>query len=166
MPDEPAVRVQHWALATVIWQHGSNEVFDLLEVRYDLVVPPDTEFPRWVSRLDMFLRVFAEDAGPTRYRVRVFHQTWSGRWDLRKDYDHPRQVLPLPVAGEATYSGPVRLANVSLGGTGVHAIVLFLRPDDDSEIDDPAPWNPDPTPWEPDEPGWTFGAVEYIYVVR
>lgn len=167
MSDEPAVRVQHWALATVIRRHGFQEVFDLLEVRYELVVPPDTEFPRLIHRLDMFLRVFATDAGPTRFRVLVHHEVRPGRWQLRNDFDDPRHVLDLPAAGTVVHSRSVRLPNVMLGGIGTHAISLYLRPDDDPAADDEwPPWNPDPLPWDPDEDGWRFAAVEFLYVVR
>lgn len=167
MSDEPAVRVQHWALATLIRRHGTREVFDLLEVGYELVVPPDTEFPRTIYRLDMFLRVFATDAGPTRFRVRVHHEARPGRWQLRNDFDDPRQVLDLPAVGPIVHSRSVRLPNVMLGGTGTHAISLYLRPDDDPAADDEwAPWNPDPLPWDPDEDGWRYAAVEFLYVVR
>ena len=133
----------------------------------ELVVPPDTEFPRTIYRLDMFLRVFATDAGPTRFRVRVHHEARPGRWQLRNDFDDPRQVLDLPAVGPIVHSRSVRLPNVMLGGTGTHAISLYLRPDDDPAADDEwAPWNPDPLPWDPDEDGWRYAAVEFLYVVR
>ncbi len=148
---QPGIQVQHWALTTLIRSHGSREVFDLYEVSYELTVPADTEFPRTVPRVDMFLRVFATDAGLTRLRV--------------GEYDDPRHVLALPDPGEVVHSRSFRMPNVSLGGVGSHAVALFARPLADAP-DDTIPWNPNATPWDPDEPGWEFAAVEFFYVVR
>jgi hypothetical protein len=164
---QPGIHVQHWALATLIRSHGNREAFDLFEVSYELTVLADTEFPRRVARMDMFLRVYAADAGQTELRIGVYHEHRSGRWQFRNEYTGPRLVLALPDPGEVVHSRSVRLPNVSLGGVGLHAVALFSRPQADDEGDDePPPWNSDATPWDPDESGRTFAAVEYFYVVR
>lgn len=164
---QPGIQVQHWALTTLARSYGGREAFDLFEVAYELTVPADTEFPRTIPRLDMFLRVFATDAGPTRLRVRVYHEPRPGRWQLRSEYGDPRHVMALPDPGEVVHSRSFRMPNVSLGGVGLHAVALFTRPvGDEPDGDDPPAWNVDATPWDPDEYGWEFAAVEYFYVVR
>lgn len=50
---QPVIQVQNWMPMTLSRSHGSREVFDL----YELTVPADTEVPRVVTRLDMFLRL-------------------------------------------------------------------------------------------------------------
>ena len=65
------IDVQHGVLTALTRQHGTRPVFDLLEVGYEYSVPSDTEFPRTVPRFDLFLRVIARSAGPTRIRIRV-----------------------------------------------------------------------------------------------
>jgi hypothetical protein len=136
------IRVRHCVLTTLIRQHGSRPVFDLLEVSYEHEVPPDTEFPKVVPKFDLFLRVVADSAGPTRVRIRVHH--WSrGRWSLVNEFGSNR--LPLPTNGTVVHSRSFRLPNVRLTGIGLYAVVVYLRPA---------------------RQPWGRGAVEYFQVVR
>lgn len=140
-----SVAVQHCVLATLARQHASRPVFDLLEVSYEVSVPPDTEFPRIVARFDLFLRVVAKRAGPTRLRIRVRRRIRRGSWDLVNDFFSPNTRLPFPKNRTVVFSQPVRLPNVKLTGTGLYAIQVYFR--------------------FPKQ-NWELGAVEYFRVVR
>lgn len=140
-----AVQVQHCVLATVVTRHGTRPVFDLLEVGYEYAVPPDTEFPKYVPKFDLFLRVAARSAGPTPIRIRVSRRRRRRVWELVNDFHSPNKVVPFPVNRTVVLSDTLRLANVKLTGTGLYAVRVFFRP-----------------------PGsrWQLGAVEYFRVVR
>lgn len=122
------IAVQHCVLATIARQHATRPVFDLLEVAYEVSVPPDTEFPRIVARFDLFLRVFARGAGPTRLRIRVRRRVRRGVWDLVNDFYSPNTRLPLPANRTVVFSQPIRLPNVKLTGVGLYAISVHFRP--------------------------------------
>jgi hypothetical protein len=138
------IDVLHCILATLVRQHGSRSVFDLLEVTYEVTVPPDTEFPKLIAKFDVFLRLVGRSAGPTRFRIRVHRRVSRGVWELVNDF-RPHRRLPFPSGRTAVLSQPVRLQNVKLTGTGLYAIRVFFRP---------AKWK------------WELGAVEYFRVVR
>ena len=140
-----SVAVQHCGLAALARQHGSLPVFDLLEVAFEVSVPPDTEFPRVVPRFDLFLRVVARRAGPTRLRIRVRRRVRRGVWDLVNDFYSPATRLPFPSNRTVVFSQPVRLPNVKLTGVGLYAVGVFFRPRGQR---------------------WSLGAVEYFRVVR
>jgi hypothetical protein len=141
--NRPSIAVQHCVLTTLTRQHGSRPVFDLLEVSYEHEVSPDTEFPKVVPKFDLFLRVIADSAGPTRLRVRVYHWRRYG-WDRVNEYT-PGNRLAFPTHGTLVASFPFRLPNVKLTGTGLYAVVVYLRPA---------------------RQPWGRGAVEYFQVVR
>src|SRR5690349_21748693 len=106
------IRVRHCVLTTLARRHGSRPVFDLLEVRYDHEVPSNVEFPRIVPQFDLFLRVFANSAGPTRLRVRVYRR-WNRRWDRVNEYTANRP-LPFPRHGPSVFDYPFRMPYVNL----------------------------------------------------
>ena len=145
MKSSGIIAVQHCVLAALARQHASRPVFDLLEVAYEVSVPPDTEFPRVVARFDLFLRVVARRAGSTRLRVRVRRRVRRGLWELVNDYYAPNTRLPFPSNRTVVFSQPIRLPNVKLTGAGLYAITVYFRP-----------------------PGrrWGLGAIEYFRVVR
>jgi hypothetical protein len=162
------VLVQHAILTRLVRQHSDRSVFDLLEVSYDYAVPADTEFPREVPQLDLFLRLIATDAGPTQLQVRLYHVNPRGELDLRKGWFDATRPLPFPEVGRVCLDRTFRLINVSLGGPGLHAIAVYFRPVPDAsaaESGEPE-WNPDEDETVYDIPGWQTGAVEYFNVVR
>jgi hypothetical protein len=138
------IDVQHAVLTTLVRQHAAHPVFDLLEVRYDVTVPADTEFPRTIPKFDFYLRIVARAAGPTRLRIRVRRRNHQGTWERVNEYV-PNRPLPFPRDRTVVHSQPVRLPHVKLTGTGLYAIKVYFRP-----------------------PGerWSVGAVEYFRVVR
>ena len=166
MSRQSDVEVQHWVRAALVQQVTAQTSYNLFEVAVDYTVPADTEFPKIVPYLDMFIRVVGRSAGETRVMIRVHHEHRPGRWTLRNDFEQPRHQLPLPPDQTVFLSRPVRLANVSLGGTGLYAVSVYFRPVIEPEESDGFYWDRDETPWDPDEPEWAFGAVEYFRVRR
>lgn len=122
------VDVQHCLLATTAKRHGTHPVFDLLEVRYEQAVPPDTEFPKFIAKFDLFLRVVGRSAGPTRLRIRVSRRLRRGVWELVNDFHDPSQRLPLPRSRTVVASDSFRLPNVKLTGMGLYAVRVYFRP--------------------------------------
>ena len=122
------IAVQHCVLATLARQHASRPVFDLLEVAYEVSVPPDTEFPRIVARFDLFLRIVARRAGATELRIRVRRRVRRGEWELVNDFYSPGAGFPFPANGTVVFSQPIRLPNVKLTGEGLYAICVYFRP--------------------------------------
>jgi hypothetical protein len=55
------LRVQHCLVNQTTRQYGQNPTSDLLGVDYFHTVPPDTEFPRTVGKLELFVRFFGTD---------------------------------------------------------------------------------------------------------
>lgn len=166
MSRQADVEVQHWMRAAVVQQVTGQQAHNLFEVAIDYTVPADTEFPRIVPFLDMFIRVVGRCAGETRVRIRIHHEVRPGRWALRNDYEQVRHRLPLPPDRIVFYDRLIRLPNVSLDGTGLYAVSVYFRPVDEHEELDGFYWDRDETPWDPDEPEWEFGAVEYFRVRR
>jgi hypothetical protein len=139
------IAVQHCILATVTKRHGTRPVFDLLEVAYEYTVPADTEFPKFVSKLDLFLRVLARSAGPTQLRIRVYRRRRRRQWERVNDFFSPNRVLSFPRNRTVVLSDSFRLPNVKLTGTGLYAVRVFFRPP---------------------RSRWQLGAAEYFRVVR
>jgi hypothetical protein len=139
------IDVQHGILTTLTRQHGSRPVFDLLEVAYEYTVPPDTEFPKIVPRFDLFLRIIALSAGPTRIRIRIHRQVRRGAWELVNDFHNPACRLSFPLDRTVVLSQPFRLPNVHLTGTGLYSVRVYFRP---------AKWH------------WELGTIEYFRIAR
>lgn len=52
------IAVHHFVANLTTRQYGPHPMSDLLGVDYILEVPPDTEFPRWLPRMDVFARFY------------------------------------------------------------------------------------------------------------
>lgn len=139
------IDVQHCVLTTLARRHGNRPVFDLLEVAYEYAVPADTEFPKYVPKFDLFLRVVARSAGPTGIRVRVRRRRGRNRWELLHDYFSPNRRLPFPPNQTVVLSDSIRLPNVRLTDTGLYAVQVYFCPR---------------------RSRWALGAIEYFRVVR
>jgi len=63
------LRVLKCLLAQVVRQYGPRLTSDLLGVDYFYTVPADTEFPRRLGQLELFVRFWGD--GPFTGRVRV-----------------------------------------------------------------------------------------------
>jgi hypothetical protein len=55
-------------------QYGPHPTSDLLAVDYIHEVPPDTEFPRWLPRMDVFTRFYLTRARPVEFVIQI---RWS-----------------------------------------------------------------------------------------
>lgn len=159
----PKLEVQHWLRTAYIRQIGTRHIFNLHEVSGDYEIPGELEFPRIVSRWDMFLRVVS--SGPVRaeMRVRIHRQRRSGQWILMNDYRSASAPLTASERGFAFYDRAVPLAQVRLEGPGFYSISLYFGYDDSADH----PFDrAEEMPWDPEEPEWEFAAVEYVRVVR
>ncbi|MFO0811270.1 MAG: hypothetical protein U0746_21790 [Gemmataceae bacterium] len=152
-----SVRVPHCVLARLVKKDGTHPGYDFFGVCYMRTVPSDTEFPRVVSDLHLFLRFFVENAGPTAIRFRVW---WcpQGRdrrllTDLRPQ--GPLGQIDFPASGHDYLDIAFRLPPVQLEGLGVHAIEAYCRPGRPRRG----------LPWQRKR-GWNLVAVEYFAVER
>lgn len=67
----PRPDVQLCVLCHTARRYGPHPTWDLLGVDYTHTVPPDAEFPRYLPRLDLFVRFLVANLGPTDIAVRV-----------------------------------------------------------------------------------------------
>ena len=112
------VAVHHFVVADYVRPHGPTwRTSDLLGVSHWREVPPDTEFPRTVARMQIFARFYLSRARPTEFRVRVW---WldhpSGEPELIGDYG-PYLVPFTPDVTARDYS--FNLHNIQLQGMGL-----------------------------------------------
>lgn len=118
------VSVQHLVLNRLTRRYGQRFTSDLLGVEYVVEVPPDTEFPKSITQLDVFFRLVVKKTSSIRTRLRV-------RWldpPLGKAVDvyfTPRRSVP--VIPNSVLDGGIRLSHLSLPGTGRYAIDFRYR---------------------------------------
>jgi hypothetical protein len=117
------IAVHHFVTNLTTRQFGPHPTSDLLGVDYVYEVPPDTEFPRALARVDLFTRFYLWSAQPCEFFVRVWWldapRKRSGR--LAGEYG-PFFVNFDPSAGVLDHV--FRLVNVRLPGTGRYAVRL------------------------------------------
>jgi|GEM_PF-4510416 hypothetical protein len=116
--------VHHFVANLTTRQYGPHPTSDLLGVDFIHEVPPDTEFPRWFARADVFTRFYLTGAEPCEFFVRVW---WLGHprkknGQLAGEFG-PFRVNFNPTAG--AHDHVFRLINVRLPGTGVYAVRLI-----------------------------------------
>ncbi len=111
--------VHYCVLNTLTRRYGPTQTSDLLGVEYRYRVPPDTEFPRLISSIDLFTRFYLVGVGPTEIAVFVVRLDEDGR-DLER-VGRFRKVLPFDPADEVR-DFVFRLARINLTGTGVYAV--------------------------------------------
>jgi hypothetical protein len=119
------VMVHHCVMNTTTRQYGPRRMSDLLGVNYWHHVPPDTEFPYDLGRVDLFTRFYVTGASPTEFFVRVW---WldapRGKPELAGHFG-PFRVDFRP--DESVRDHPFRIYNVRVNGVGRHAIRLLRR---------------------------------------
>lgn len=111
-------------LNRVTRQYGSCPTSDLLGVCYRYAVPPDTEFPHEVARLDLFVRFQPYRLGPTRVRVRIVRLDPDGS-DMERVSAYSFVVPFAPT--DAVRDHVFRLVSIRLPGPGVYAVRVGRR---------------------------------------
>ena len=111
-------------LAEVARRYGPRRTTDLLRVEYLKMVPPDTEFLRYFSYLDLYVRFGVVGGRPARMAVRVRRMRPDGTpWD-----ETCRFSFVVPFTPTETYREHVfRLPNVRLTGEEKYAFQLYRR---------------------------------------
>lgn len=121
------VSVHHFVLTEVTKPHSPSwRVSDLFGVSHWRDVPPDTEFPRTIARMQLFTRFYLQRARPTEFWLRVAWFRRHGEEPAELDTFGPYVV---PFARDAVardYS--FNLHYVRLQGVGLHRIELLREP--------------------------------------
>jgi hypothetical protein len=118
------VSVHHFVANLTTRRYGPGQrTSDLLVVDYWHDVPPDTEFPHSIARMDLFTRFYLDQARPAVFRVQV---TWldhpGGAPEVIGDYG------PFPVdfrSDESVRDVAFRLPMIQLQGAGRHSVELL-----------------------------------------
>lgn len=100
-------------------RYGPEPMSDLLGVGYTYTAPPDTEFPRIIPRLDLFVRFLVAGVGPTAVQVRVYRLDPDGSLLERvNQYQFTIPFTPTDRVREHVF----RLPNIRIKGTGLYAV--------------------------------------------
>jgi hypothetical protein len=116
------VHVHHFVANLTTRQYGRHPTSDLLGVDYTYDVPPDTEFPKEIGRIDLFTRFYLEQPTATTFFVLV-------RWMDSPD-GIPRRVArfgPYRVSFQPTdvvRDHIFRIPHFLVPGVGRYAILL------------------------------------------
>lgn len=130
-------------------QYGSHPTSDLLGVDYFYTVPADTEFPRMLGKLELFVRFFGTDLRPCRVLVTMKHMTPAGA-SGRLIYKKWFPVTPVGRPGFVVIDRAYKLQTILLPGVGVYVIRVLRRVR---------------RPWKV-KLDWQRLAIEYVAVVR
>lgn len=123
----PRYRVQLCVLSSSASRYGPYPAYNLLGVEYFRSYLPDTEFPRTISQVSLFVRLFLEPPNPTD-PFNVVIQVWR----LKPDGADREQVnnftFPVQVDRDAAaHSHAFRLRNVHIPGEGQYAVRVCRR---------------------------------------
>jgi hypothetical protein len=119
------VAVHHFVANLTTRQYGPHPTSDLLGVDYVHSVPADTEFPRWLAKVDLFTRFYLTAAKPTEFLIRVsWRDAPSSRQPCRRTYG-PFTILFAPT--DVVHDHAFRLVNVQLDGPGRYDVFLYHR---------------------------------------
>lgn len=117
------VAVHHFVANLTTRQYGAHPTSDLLGVDYVHDVPADTEFPRWLPKLDVFTRFYLRNAAPVEFYIRVWWLDHPRRRKGQMTGEHgPFRVDFQP--GELVHDHVFRLVNLHLPGVGRYALRL------------------------------------------
>src|SRR5690349_9309636 len=106
-------------------QSGPHPTSDLLGVDYIYEVPADTEFPRWLVRVDLFTRFYLRRARPTQFLIRVI---WRDAPTSRQPCARHYGPFAIPFQpADVVHDHAFRLVNVQLDGAGWYDVVLYRR---------------------------------------
>ena len=120
------LRVRHCVVNRTTRQYGPNPTSDLLGVEYFHTVPADTEFPRALGKLELFVRFFGTDgvAGRVRITVSLLNPDGTDRELVyRKVFDLPTSA----VRGSVVLDRGFKLLNVLVTGEGTYTVRVARR---------------------------------------
>lgn len=120
----PRLDVQFCALCRTARRYGSHPTWDLLGLDYTQQFPPDTEFPRVIPRLDLFVRFLVAGGGPAGIAVRVWWLYPNGM-DRERVLHRPFSVMLDPTA--PVREDVFRLVNIPVPGEGLYAVRVCRR---------------------------------------
>lgn len=107
-------------------QYGPYPTSDLLGVDYFYRVPANTEFPKWVPKLELFVRFVGHDVTPATVSVAIvrLHPDGTDRDEVyRKRFAVPFSGQPGQVVLDLSY----KLMNIVLPSDGVFAVRVLRR---------------------------------------
>jgi hypothetical protein len=143
------LHVQHCIVNATTRQYGSGPTSDLLGVDYFRTVPADTEFPKSLSKLELFVRFIGDDGIGGRVRITISRLSVSGE-DRELVYRTLFDIATPGVSGRVVHDRGFKLINVLIPGEGTYAVRVMrgVR-----------------RPWEAKR-GWQVLAVEYFHIAR
>lgn len=120
------VKVQSVLAARVIRQYGPDRTtFDLLQVKYTRLKPPEREYPFSIGQIDLFVRFFVYRPGAQRLKIRLYHA------DPRRDREKAVQKFgPFPIVfaeNSGVRDETFRLPDVTVPLPGTYALELRHR---------------------------------------
>lgn len=118
------VTVAFSALASVVRQYGPGPMSDLLGVEFCRTVPADTEFPKQIASMDLFVRFFVVTPGDAKFRVEIWQlsRTFEAV-ALVERYAFTRSFLP----GQRSSDVSFRLPHAEFPNAGDYSVVLKQR---------------------------------------
>ncbi len=143
------LHVQHCVVNMTTRQYGTHPTSDLLGVDYFHTVPADTEFPRTLGKLELFVRFFGTDGVAGRVRVTVSHLKPGGT-DRELVYSKLFDLATSNVRGSVVLDKGFKLINMLIPGEGTYAVRVTRRVRHS---------------WEA-RPRWRVLAIDYLYIVR
>lgn len=143
------LRVQHCVVNATTRQYGPNPTSDLLGVDHFRTVPADTEFPRTLGKLELFVRFYGSDGITGRVRITVSY-LWPDGSDRELVYRNLFNIAVPNLSGAVIMDRGFKLVNVLIPGEGSYAVRVMRAVR---------------RPWEA-KIGWRVLAADYIQIAR
>ena len=143
------LRVQHCILNDTTRQYGSHPTSDLLGVDYVHSLPADTEYPRFVPKLELFVRFVFQDRLCGTVRITMTELDDDGD-DIRRIYARDFALPLIEDKGVLFIDRSFKLVNLMIPGDATYAIRVMRRSRQ-------APWM---------KPYWKTLATEYVLFSR
>ncbi len=115
------------SVATTVRQYGSHPTSDLLGVDYFYRVPADTEFPKLIPQLDLFVRFRTSDlVRPVRLLLTLSYLDEQGD-DRLEVYRREVTFSALTPPGEYVVPRSYKLTGLSAPGEGIYCVRILRR---------------------------------------
>ena len=121
------VAVHHFVANLTTRQYGPHPTSDLLGVDYWHDVPPDTEFPRTITRMDVFTRFYLRRANPVEFSVRIRWLDTPERKPRTIGHYGPYLVSFLPT--HQVHDHVFHVSHIRVQGVGRHDVYLVRKRD-------------------------------------